>query len=193
MDRIRQNWLWVALIIGTASGYAAFLTYRFEVGATIENLEKSIVYLPGIVFGLFSAVYFALVLRLGIVKLTLWIITSTLSFTAAYWTWVTIFNNGGSLSVSNNVANTLLFSFPFAFAGCIGASVLIIGFHLFIFKLDTRTILMALFTGALIPAILVISGQLIFYLFIPWQTAILYIFARRINSKNVTKLNQLTN
>lgn len=174
----------IFLIVGLTSGLIT--NYFLNVVETMGNNNSFLflpMFLPGIIFGLFSAFsFYILIFEISIIvkfyKTLLWIITSVFAFMASFWFSINSYE---------------FFSFSYLFivgviGGLVGSIILSLGFS-FIFKKITRKKYLII-AGSVLGGIsfMVIdyftinllgdSGQPIgSVLHIIWQAGVLYVFS----------------
>ena len=174
----RRLWIW-GVILGALSGIAADapLTYRNINVDIVDNFFRNFLsFLPGLIFGIFALGYFYFI-RKSLIgwKSILWLAASSCSFAAAFFIAMTIAVNDAKQPTSQIG--------PFigmGLAGFIGGLIVLLGFRLFISRIDIIHTAVFIIATTLIAAMplwaIPIFGEWNFVnLFIPWQTAVLLI------------------
>lgn len=185
-----KYWYISASITGILSGFAVIV---FGGGGYVQGIEMSRLielFIPGVIFGIFSASYFFFFIlpRPALWRLFLWVIASFLSYLLAF---------GGALAVRDSVKEACDFSGTcvigsiaiFGISGLIGVSVLIIAFKLLFQRLQRWDVIGLLLVGGLIPIVPSVIfdinssfSHLLILLFISWQTAVMLVFGHQIYS-----------
>lgn len=186
---LTKYWYLTAGVVGILSGVAVNLSDGISGAAGIFGL-----FVPGALFGLFSAAYFYFFLlprpiHWWPLRLFVWIFVSSVSYSSAFFVTALVTWRGFDAPSEIMIA-------PMVGGGLIGVVILIIGFRSLIIRLSQYSIATLLFVGGAIPGILVpiiapVHGDYVpLPLYVVWQTAVLLIFAYQIHLS--AKANQNT-
>ncbi len=179
MKILSKYWYVTSFIVGALSGLASYGSFSWEASQTSNlvkffNYEGYIPYSSGLLFGLVSYIYFLIFLRQqkSFIQSFLWIVFCTLSFTISF-----MFS---SLNVLGKEQITI-----FTSMGFVGGVFILFAFNFFVTKLNMLESLLLVIITTLIPTCLVLLGEDLYqFSFIPWQAAVMVVFAHAINRSN---------
>ena len=175
MEFLRKYWYVTSFVVGALSGGVSYISFLWD-GSRGFGLNNDFVpYSPGLLFGLASCLFFSLLLKRKILSLKklLWVLFSTLSFSASY------------VFISQNMFDQVPKTIMLASMGFIGGLIILFAFNFFITRLILLECLILIIITTLIPEFLAfLDEDLIVLTFFPWQAAVMVVFAHAINRSN---------
>lgn len=182
MQFLRKYWYVTSFVVGALSGGVSYGVIILGGEINYSFYHTIIPYLPGLLFGLISSLYFLLFLksRVSTLKNLGWVFFSTLSFCFSYYIFMSskIFLSGGGY-VDISVTGM----------GFVGGLVVLLAFNFLIIRLTLIESIFLILLTTLIPMFLGAEylskdGFFAIFTFFPWQAAVMVVFAHAINRSN---------